>query len=225
MSGISIILPAHQEAATIGDVVTGCLTHVPDALEILVVDDGSTDGTKDAAEMAGARVLRKEHNVGKGAALREGVEAARGDIVVVLDADGQDDPADIPRLVAPLEGGADLVIGSRFLGRFEPGAIAPVDRIGTRGLTAIFNAMFRTRLTDILAGYRAARRETLLRAGWKARGYDVEVDMLSSVVRSGGVVVEIGVRRMARAHGASGLRRFRDGSIILGAMVRARAGM
>src|SRR5262245_40697044 len=113
---ISIILPAYNEERTIAAVVAGCRAAVPGADEILVIDDGSTDATAPCAEAAGARVIRVAPNRGKGEALRLGIERSTGDVLVFLDADGQDDPHEIPLLLDALAAGADLVIGSRFLG-------------------------------------------------------------------------------------------------------------
>jgi glycosyltransferase involved in cell wall biosynthesis len=222
---VSVVLAAHNEAATIAEVIRGCRQHTPFLVEVLVVDDGSSDRTAQEAEGAGARVLRLAVNQGKGAALRRGIEEAEGDTLVFLDADGQDDPADIPRLVEALKPGVELVIGSRFLGSFEPGAITALNRAGTHFLNGAFNVLFRARVTDCLAGFRAARRAPLLRAPLRARRYDIEVDLLAAVLQQGGRVVEVPVRRQPRRHGQSGLRSFRDGTRILLAMARKRCEM
>lgn len=221
---VSVVLAAHNEAATIAAVVRGCREHTPSLVEVIVVDDGSDDGTGRLAEEAGARVLRLARNQGKGAAIRRGIEDARGDVLVFLDADGQDEPAEIPRLLSGLTEGVDLVIGSRFLGTFERGAITPLNRAGTHLLNGAFNLLFRTRVTDCLAGFRAARRAPLLRAPIRARRYDIEVEILAAVLQQGGGVAEVPVSRRPRRHGASGLRSFRDGSRILLAMARKRLG-
>ena len=102
MTGVSVILAAYQEAPTIAGLVHGCAAHTPDLLEVLVVDDGSTDDTAALATAAGARVLRLPRNGGKGVAVRHGLAHAdpRSDLLLFLDADGQDDPREIPRLLA-----------------------------------------------------------------------------------------------------------------------------
>ncbi len=219
---VSVVLAAHNEMATIAEVVRGCRQHTPSLVEVLVVDDGSSDGTAREAAGAGARVLRLPVNQGKGAALRRGIEEAEGDVLVFLDADGQDDPADIPRLLGALGPGVELVLGSRFLGTFEPGAITGLNRAGTRFLNGAFNLLFRARVTDCLAGFRAAHREPLRRARIAARRYDIEVDVLAAVLQQGGAVVEVPVSRKPRRHGTSDLRSFRDGTRILLAMLRKR---
>ncbi len=110
---VTVVIPAKDEAATIGEVIEGCRPH---ADEILVVEGRSSDGTATVAEAAGARVIT-DNGRGKGAAIRESISHMNGDVVVFIDADGSHDPSDIPRLVAPiLEGKADHVSGSRLLG-------------------------------------------------------------------------------------------------------------
>ena len=222
--GVTVLLPAHDEAPTIAAVVAGCRAATPGLVEVLVVDDGSKDETAAQAAAAGARVIRLSPNQGKGAAVRAGAEAARGEVVVLLDADGQDDPAEIPLLLAALVPGVDLVIGSRFLGTFEAGAIKRVDRAGNVALTRLFNAALGAAITDTQAGFRAIRRATLVGLRLRARRYDVETEMLAAVLARGGRAVEVPVTRRARAHGRTDLSRVRDGLRILGAIARARLG-
>ena len=219
---VSVILPAHNEAATIAAVVRDCQAAVMPLNEIIVIDDGSVDRTADAAEEAGARVIRLGHNHGKGHALRLGIEQSAGDVLVFLDADGQDDPFEIPLLLEPLSQGADLVIGSRFLGRFDPGAISAMNRLGSLALTHLVNALFGVRVTDTLAGFRAARRTLLERVTLQAKGYDIETDLLLQALRIGAHVVEVPVRRGARRHGQSGLNPIADGVRILRRILHMR---
>lgn len=219
---VSVVLPAHDEAETIADVVKRCVAETPDLAEVIVVDDGSADSTAQVASLAGAHVHRLPRNEGKGVALRTGVRLAKGDVVVVLDADGQDDPGDIPRLLDALAPGVDMVIGSRFLGQFEPGAIAPIDWVGNRVLTSVLNLLYGVDFTDSQAGFRVVRRAAFQRADLSARGYDIESDMLAAILLGGGEVVEVPVRRRRRAHGASDLRQVRDGVRILARIVGRR---
>jgi glycosyltransferase involved in cell wall biosynthesis len=218
----TVILPAHDEAGTIEDVVRRCRTAVPGLLEVIVVDDGSTDGTGGLAERAGARVITLSPNRGKGIALRSGLAEARGDVIVLLDADGQDAPEDIPLLLEALTDGVTMVVGSRFLGTFDLGAITLINRAGNRALTEVLNALYGMRLTDTQAGFRAFHRRFLDGIRLSATRYDIEVDLLLSAVESGGSVLEVPVRRMARTYGSTDLGSFRDGARILSRIVRRR---
>lgn len=224
MSGVSVVIPAHDEAGSIADVVRRCRAHTPELAEVIVVDDGSTDATAREAEAAGARVLRLGTNRGKGIALRRGMAEARGEVIVVLDGDGQDWPEEIPLLVGALEPDVAMVIGSRFLGRFDDGAITPLNRAGTLFLTTILNRLFGTSVTDPIAGFRAIRKRALEGCTLTAERYDIEVDVLLALLARGERVVEVPVRRSPRRHGATDLSPFVDGARILRRIVARRLG-
>lgn len=217
----TVLVAAYNEAPVIGEVVRAALRAVPSG-EVLVVDDGSTDDTEQVAAEAGARVLRLAANAGKGAAVRQGLNEVRGEVIVLIDGDGQDDPSEIPKLLEALQPGVDLVVGSRFIGRFEPGAITPVNRWGNRFLTSVINLLFSAHLTDTQAGFKAFRAETLRRLNLSAHRFDIEVDLLLGILRAGGRVVEVPVRRAARQHGRSRLNSLLDGARILRRIVGLR---
>ncbi len=208
---VTVLLPAHNEAAVIAEVIAGCRAHTPGLLEIVVVDDGSTDATAEVADRAGARVLRMPTNQGKGAALAYALPHLRGDTVLLLDADGQDDPSEIPLLLTALTADVELVIGSRFIGTFNPGSISTINRYGTHAINGLFNLAFGTAVTDTQAGFRALRRETMRGLSIQARHYDIETDMLCQIVAAGGKVVEIPVTRSVRGGGSTDFSRVRDG--------------
>jgi glycosyltransferase involved in cell wall biosynthesis len=207
---VSVIIPAHNEAPTIASIVRLTSSAVPDA-EILVVDDGSEDGTADAAAQAGARVIRLAVNEGKGAALQRGIRESTGEFLVFIDGDGQDSPAEIPLLIGAFAPGVDLVLGSRFLGKFRPGAITRLNLAGTHLITWLVKVTFGSRVTDPLAGFRAVRRSIFERIELRATGYDIEVDLLLRVLRAGGRVVEVPASRSARPFGTSDLSSLTDG--------------
>jgi|AP12_2_1047962.scaffolds.fasta_scaffold11809_2 dolichol-phosphate mannosyltransferase len=213
--GVSVVIPAHNEAPTIAEVVRACAENTPDLVEVIVVDDGSTDATSELAAAAGADVLRLEQNRGKGFALQRGIDRAQGDILLFIDADGQDDPTEIPLLIAAFRPGIDIVLGSRFIGHFRPGAITRLNYYGTRFITGSVNALFGIHVTDPLAGFRAVRTSVFDTIRLEAKGYDIEVDVLLRVVKNGGGVAEVPASRSARPHGTSGLSSIKDGTLIL----------
>jgi glycosyltransferase involved in cell wall biosynthesis len=220
---VTVLVAAYNEAPVIGGVVRKALEAVPFG-EVLVVDDGSTDGTDRTAAEAGARVVRLPANAGKGSAVRRGLPEAQGDVIVLIDGDGQDDPSEIPQLLEALRPGVDLVIGSRFIGHFDPGAITPVNHWGNRFLTTAINLLFSVRLTDTQAGFKAVRSDALKRVSLRAHRFDIEVDLLLGILRAGGRVVEVPVRRAARPHGKSHLNSIRDGARIFRRILARRFG-
>jgi glycosyltransferase involved in cell wall biosynthesis len=152
---VSIVIPACNEADAIDEVVAE-LRRAAAWGEILVVDDGSTDGTGDRAIEAGARVLRHPYNKGNGAAVKTGIRSAAGEYVLILDADGQHQPSDAPRLAALL-GEYDLVVGAR-----SPATQATRSRLfGNRLLNWVASYLTGQTIPDLTSGFRAARREHL----------------------------------------------------------------
>ncbi len=152
----SIVIPAFNEAASIGSVVHG-FVGAARFLEILVVDDGSTDQTGDEASAAGARVIRHPYNKGNGAAVKTGIRQAAGVFILIADADGQHRPADAARLVSHLDV-YDLVVGARS-GRTQAGIAR---RLGNATLNQLASYLTRHSIPDLTSGFRAARREYLL---------------------------------------------------------------
>ncbi len=222
---VSVVIAAHDEAATIANVVRGAREALgPQCAEVLVVDDGSSDGTAEAARVAGATVLRLDRNQGKGAALRAGIPTTRGEWVVFLDADGQDDPAEIPLLLARAADGPDvaLVNGSRFLGTLRRGAISAPNLVGNLAFTGLFAALYGRRVTDSQAGFRAFRGDVVRGLPLRSTEYEIETEMLAQVIRRGFRVVEVPVTRERRQAGTTDFKRVRNGLRILWTIVRER---
>jgi glycosyltransferase involved in cell wall biosynthesis len=219
---VSVIIPAHNEEPTIAEIARLCAENTPRLLEVIVVDDGSTDRTAEKAADAGADVIRLEHNQGKGIAMQRGIDHARGELLLFIDADGQDDPTEIPRLISAFQPGVDLVLGSRFIGHFRPGAITRMNYWGTRFITGSVNALYGIHVTDPLAGFRAVRSSVFENIRIEAKGYDIEVDLLLRIVRNGGGVAEVPASRSPRPYGASGLSSVKDGTLILWRALQVR---
>ena len=219
----SVVIAAHDEADTIADVVQRATAALEGAcLEVVVVDDGSTDGTAALAAAAGARVIRLAQNQGKGAALRAGIEASRGDWLVFIDADGQDDPTEIPRLLEHAQGDVVLVNGSRFKGTMHRGAISAPNWVGNVVMTGLLDLVFNARITDSQAGFRAIRGDVARGLPLTSTEYEIETEMLAKVLRARGRVVEVPVARYERAAGRTDFRRIRNGLRILATIVRER---
>ena len=152
----SVVIPAFNEAASIAAMVRD-LAATARWREILVVDDGSTDGTGALASAAGARVIRHPYNKGNGAAVKSGIREATGEFILIADGDGQHRPSDAPRLVSHLDP-YDLVVGARS-GRTQAGLTR---RLGNATLNAIATYLTQQRIPDLTSGFRAARRDHLV---------------------------------------------------------------
>lgn len=151
---VSVVLPARNESAPIRDVVMRIRALLPEA-EIIVVDDGSNDGTGEAAAKAGAHVVRHPYSRGNGAAIKGGARAATGEVIVFMDADGQHDPADIPALLTRLDEGYDMVVGAR-----QAGSQASFGRgIANRFYNRLASYMTGHKIEDLTSGFRAVRAE------------------------------------------------------------------
>ena len=204
---VSVVIPVYNEAPTLAQALQRVLAApVDDQLELIAVDDASSDASPDIlARLAQAeprlKVLRHQANQGKGAALRTGFAAATGDVLLVQDADLEYDPADYPRLLAPIrEGRADVVIGSRFLADGRPAASSVghgrrsadfLHRAANRSLTRLSNLMSGLRLTDMEAGYKLFRREVAQGIRIKSDRFGVEPELVQKVARGKWRVCEV----------------------------------
>jgi glycosyltransferase involved in cell wall biosynthesis len=221
---ISAVIPTLNEAANLPHV----FARIPDCVdEVVIVDGRSTDDT-----IAVARALMPEVRIvlqdgrGKGNALRCGFEAARGDIIVMLDADGSTDPAEIPAYVAPLLAGADFAKGSRFAKGGGSADITPFRALGNRFLNGIVNTLYGTRYTDLCYGYNAFWKHVLPVMNVDCDGFEVETLINVRVAKAGLEIAEVPSIEQERIHGVSKLHPMRDGLRVLRTIVteRFRAG-
>lgn len=214
---VSVVIPALNEAGSLPHV----LPRIPAGVhEVIIVDGASTDGTIEVARrlMPNVRIVRQERP-GKGAALRAGFEAATGDIVVHLDADGSTDPAEIPSFVETLINGADYAKGSRFARGGSSDDITPLRRIGNWGFVALANGLFGSRFSDITYGYNAVWRRHHVLLAPEIDGWAHEIIANIRAYRRGLRVVEVPSAEAPRVAGEAKLRTFSAGWTILRAIV------
>jgi glycosyltransferase involved in cell wall biosynthesis len=223
---LSIVVPAYNEANTLDRVLRRVLSvALPCDFEVIVVDDGSRDDTYAiAARIAEAeprvRAVRLEPNGGKGSAIRHGASLARGDVLVVQDADLEVDPLELPRLLAPIAAGrADVVYGSRFLGQpFEWSA----GYLGNWALTRLTNVLFLARLTDMETAHKMMRIDVFRGLRLEGQRFEIEPELTAKLLRCGHAILEvpIGYARRSRKEGKK--IGWRDGVAAIRTLVRCR---
>ena len=221
---LSVVIAAHNEQGAIAAVVRRCREVLGPAVQIIVVDDGSTDGTAQLARDAGAQVLQLVPNQGKGRALAAGFAQTTGRWVATLDGDGQDPPDDLLRLWAARGDRVGLVIGARWNGKLAAGAVKPINLLGNLALTALFDLLFGCLVSDTQAGVRLLRGELARGIAWQSAQYEIETEVLARVLRRGWRVVEVPVTRRPRQGGSTDFRRVANGLRIVRTMLAVRFG-
>jgi glycosyltransferase involved in cell wall biosynthesis len=215
---VSVVMPTLSEADNLPHVIP----KLPDWIHELIVVDGYSDDNT----VAIARSLRPDVRVvyqtepGKGGAIVCGLAACRGDIAVLLDADGSTDPEEIGRFVAAIGAGADFVKGSRFLPGGSSEDITELRKTGNFALTRLVNLLFRTRYTDLCYGYNAIRLDCVDRLSIDVNGFEIETLMNIRAARAGLRTVEVPSSEGRRLHGIPKLRTFRDGWRVLKTILR-----
>ena len=232
---VSIVVPAKNEARNLPHV----LQRLPQECQIILVDGNSKDDTVGVAQSLRPDItIVHQTREGKGNALACGFDAAKGDFIVMIDADGSNDPGEIPRFIAALESGADFAKGSRFVAGGGSQDITLVRRIGNFWLNKIVNALYGTRYTDLCYGYNAFRRECLdvmrlpaIEAKASERGamlwgdgFEIETLMTVRIAKAGLKVTEVPSFETARHFGASNLNAFSDGLRVLRTIHAERRG-
>ena len=216
MNTVSIVIPCYNEVATLEKVIDAVLEAPIGSKEVIVVDDGSTDGTseliRNKLEQRVARVIFHEKNQGKGAALRSGFAVATGDVVLVQDADLEYDPRDYDNLLAPIAAGkADVVYGSRFAGGEAHRVFFFWHYTVNRGLTLLSNILTNLNLTDMEIGYKAFRREVLQEITIEENRFGFEPEITAKVARLHYRVYEVGVSYSGRTYSEGKKIGWRDG--------------
>ena len=217
-------MPVYNERTTIDEIIDRVL-QVPMRIELIVVDDCSTDGTREhlatLQRERGFTLLLQERNQGKGAALRRGFSAVTGDIVVIQDADLEYSPEEFPMLAELIvEGRADVVYGSRFLGRHR--VFLFTHYLGNRLLTLLTNVLYNTMLTDMETCYKMMRREVLTGMDLQSNGFGIEPEMTAKIFKRGFRVYEIPITYDGRSYDEGKKIGWQDGVVALWVLLKHR---
>src|SRR5436853_1771288 len=221
---LSVVMPAYNESATIEEIIRRVLA-VPVRTQLIVVDDYSTDGTRDILgrlqrELDFTLLLQPE-NRGKGAALRTGFGSVRGDLVVIQDADLEYSPEEFPPLIELIcEGRADVVYGSRFLGRHR--VFLFTHYLGNRVVTLATNILYNTMLTDMETCYKVMRIDVLRSFTLKSDGFGIEPELTAKIFKRGYRVYEVPITYDGRGYDEGKKISWRDGIVALWVLLKYR---
>lgn len=227
MLTLSVIIPVYNERETLADILDAVLA-TERAHEIILVDDGSTDGTRDLypgiqGKSDIIRVILHDHNQGKGGALRTGFDAAIGDVILIQDADLEYDPRDYPALLQPIEEGkSDVVYGSRFRGG-PTKTMFFMNMVGNKFITLVANVLYNTILTDVETCYKVFRSEVIKGIPLRARGFDFEPEVTAKVLKRGHRIYEVPISYNGREYEeGKKIRPWRDGPIAVWCLIKYR---
>jgi glycosyltransferase involved in cell wall biosynthesis len=224
---LSIIMPVYNEQDTLAEILDQVrAVDLPDVeKEIIVVDDGSTDGAREIlaqeAEAGDLRVLYHDRNRGKGAAVRTGIEQATGDIILIQDADLEYDPRDYPTLIRPIvEGRVAVVYGSRFLGPRK--AMLFWHMLGNKLLTLTTNILYNAILSDMETCYKCFRADVIKDIPLRARRFDFEPEVTAKVLKRGHRIFEVPISYYGREYDEGKKITWRDGPVAFWTLIKYR---
>ena len=221
---ISVVMPAYNERDTIEEIIRRVLA-VPLRIELIVIDDGSTDGTRDRLQQLqqelGFALLLPPRNGGKGSALRAGFAHVTGDIVVIQDADLEYSPEEYPSLIELIcDGRADVVYGSRFLGRHR--VFLFTHYLGNKLLTLMTNVLYNTILSDMETCFKVMRADVLRSLTLRSNGFGIEPELTAKIFKRGYRVYEIPITYEGRGYSEGKKITWRDGLVALWVLVKYR---
>jgi glycosyltransferase involved in cell wall biosynthesis len=222
---LTVLIPVYNERATVAEIIRRIrAVEIPLTLQVIVVDDGSSDGSDkvlQALEDSTVRVIRHTHNQGKGAAIRTGMEAMTGDLLLIQDADLEYDPDDWPRLLEPiLKGKARVVYGSRFTGQRKN--MLPLHWFGNRMLSLVTNILYSSTLSDMETCYKLFDAEVLKGITLVSDRFEFEPEITAKVMRRGFRIYEVPISYAGREANEGKKITWRDGFGAMAALIRFR---